>query len=85
MDRRTFLQGAVGGALTAAAAQPNLQAAATDKKMIGMQVGAVSFVDEGVDKVLDVFQQDASVNTLFVATSPTAEASPAGRFPGSPA
>src|SRR5258707_9567839 len=30
--------------------------------------GAVSFVDEGVEKVLDEFQQDAAINTLFVAT-----------------
>ena len=44
------------------------QAAAATSKMIGIQVGAVSFVDEGVNKVLDVFQQAAYVNTLFVAT-----------------
>jgi hypothetical protein len=31
-------------------------------------VGAVSFVDEGVEKVLDVLQTEGSVNTLFLAT-----------------
>jgi len=31
-------------------------------------VGAVSFVDEGPEKVLDEFQRDAEVNTLFLAT-----------------
>jgi hypothetical protein len=31
-------------------------AGARNKKLIGIQVGAVSFVDEGVDKVLDIFQ-----------------------------
>jgi hypothetical protein len=36
--------------------------------MIGIQVGAVSFLDEGVPQVLDAFQQRASINTLFVAT-----------------
>ncbi len=41
--------------------------AAADGRMIGIQVGAVSFVDEGVAPVLDRFQQDAAVNTLFVA------------------
>ena len=40
----------------------------TAKKMIGIQVGAVSFVDEGVERVLDIFQQRAYVNTLFLAT-----------------
>ena len=38
------------------------------KKMIGIQVGAVSFVDEGVDPVLDNVQKLGAVNTLFVAT-----------------
>ena len=60
MNRRTFLQASIAGA-AAASAQP-------EKRMIGIQVGAVSFVDEGVEKVLDVFQQSASINTLFVAT-----------------
>src|SRR5437899_3479457 len=31
-------------------------------------VGAVSFVDEGTDKVLDGFQEMAGINTLFLAT-----------------
>src|SRR6202044_1097981 len=61
MDRRGFLQAAAAGALTAAASP-------AAGKMIGIQVGAVSFVDEGVEKVLDVFQQDGAVNTLFLAT-----------------
>ena len=35
---------------------------------IGIQIGAVSFVDEGTEKVLDVLGEMAGVNTLFVAT-----------------
>ena len=57
-NRRDFLK-------TAAAA---VAAPPTAKKMIGIQVGAVSFVDEGVERVLDIFQQRAYVNTLFLAT-----------------
>lgn len=34
--------------------------------MNGIQVGAVSFVDEGVDKVLDILQERGSINTLFL-------------------
>lgn len=34
----------------------------------GIQVGAVSFVDEGVEKVLDIFQEKAAANTVFVTT-----------------
>ena len=65
MNRRSFMGSAAAGAWAAAArsAQP-----APAAKMIGIQVGAVSFVDEGVEKVLDEFQQDANINTLFVAT-----------------
>ena len=36
--------------------------------MVGMQIGAVSFVDEGTEAVLDRVQKDAAVNTLFLAT-----------------
>ena len=59
MDRRNFIKAA------AAAAVP--QAVTSAKKMIGIQVGAVSFVDEGFEKVLDIFQERASINTLFLA------------------
>src|SRR3954454_9520300 len=61
MNRRDFVQGAVAGALASAPAQSS-QAAAAASKMIGIQVGAVSFVDEGVNPVLELFQQAASVN-----------------------
>lgn len=38
------------------------------KKMNGIQIGAVSFVDEGVNEVLDVVQMRGAVNTLFLTT-----------------
>lgn len=41
---------------------------AAPSRTVGIQVGAVSFVDEGVEPVLDTFQRDADINTLFVAT-----------------
>ena len=81
MNRRDFLQNAVAGALTAATETSHAAPPATNK-MIGIQVGAVSFVDEGVERVLDEFQQDASVNTLFVATF-TYGTGIAGRQPSS--
>ena len=65
------MQSAAAAALTAsmpAAAQAEAPPAATKEKMIGLQGGAVSFVDEGPDKVLDEFQRDAAINTLFLAT-----------------
>ena len=35
-------------------------------KMHGIQIGAVSFVDEGVENVLDFLQKEVNINTLFI-------------------
>jgi hypothetical protein len=43
-------------------------AESAERAMVGIQAGAVSFVDEGTDKVLDIFQELASINTIFLAT-----------------
>src|SRR5258706_13992668 len=61
MNRRDFLQNTAAGALTAAAQVST--AAAPQKKMIGIQGGAGSFIDEGVDPVLERFQRDAAIKT----------------------
>lgn len=37
------------------------------KRLVAIQVGARSFVDEGVDSVLDTFQQKAGVNVVMPA------------------
>lgn len=81
MNRRKFLQNTVAGALSAAAEESK---AASTKKMIGIQVGAVSFVDEGVEPVLDRFQSDAAVNTLFVATFTYGRGIAGRQVPGQP-
>ena len=52
--------------------------------MIGIQVGAVSFVDEGVEQVLDIFQEAAGINTLFVATFTYGRGIAGRQVPGSP-
>src|SRR6201992_4161032 len=79
VDRRMFLQGAAAAALTA-----SMQAQTTPKKMIGIQVGAVSFFDEGTEKVLDEFQRDAAVNTLFLATFTYGRGIAGRQVPGQP-
>ncbi len=38
------------------------------KNVIGCQVGAISFVDEGVNHVLDFLHDEASVNSLFISS-----------------
>src|ERR1700690_2926337 len=84
MDRRTFIQSASAAALATAVPASHAAAAPVTSKMIGLQVGAVSFVDEGVEKALDEFQQDASINTLFVATFTYGRGIAGRQVPGSP-
>ena len=84
MDRRTFLQSAAAVAFTATAQPVTTPFAPTTKKMIGIQVGAVSFVDEGTEKVLDEFQRDALINTLFLATFTYGRGIAGRQLPGQP-
>jgi hypothetical protein len=77
-NRRDFLKTGVAVASLASGA------AAASSKMIGIQVGAVSFVDEGVDKVLDNFQQRAAINTLFLATFTYGRGIAGRQVPGQP-
>ncbi len=81
MDRRSFLQSTVAGAL--AAASVNAQQA-SPRRTIGIQIGAVSFADEGVEKALDTLQQSASVNTLFLATFTYGRGIAGRQVPGQP-
>ena len=63
VNRREFMKMAAGAG--AALALPGSDhAAVSSSKMIGIQVGAISFVDEGTEKVLDVVQERA--RHLFV-------------------
>src|SRR5438477_5258422 len=71
-------------AATGVAAGLPLEAQSAPARMIGIQVGAVSFVDEGVENVLDRFQQDAFVNTLFVATFTYGRGIAGRQVPGQP-
>jgi hypothetical protein len=74
MQRRNFLSSSLAA----------LAPAAPAKKMIGIQVGAVSFVDEGVEPVLDNVQQRAHVNTLFIATFTYGRGIAGRQVPGQP-
>jgi hypothetical protein len=85
MDRREFMQSAAAAAV--ATAMPGARALADTTKsepMVGLQVGAVSFLDEGVEQTLDVLQQDGAVNTLFVATFTYGRGIGGRQVPGQP-
>jgi len=83
VNRREFLKITAGA--SAALAMPTLgHAAVSCSKMIGIQVGAISFVDEGTDKVLDVLQERAGVNTLFLAVFTYGRGIAGRQIPGQP-
>src|SRR5689334_4091884 len=67
MHRREFLERS--SAALAGAAMLNWTGemqGQTAARTIGIQVGAVSFLDEGTDRVLDLFVENG-INTLFLA------------------
>src|SRR5881392_1212044 len=53
-------------------------------RVIGIQVGAVSFLDEGIASVLDRFQRDGNINALFVATFTYGRGIAGRQVPGQP-
>jgi len=85
IDRREFLKtaattGPAALALSGAAAAQGPAPA----RMIGIQVGAISFLDEGVEQVLDIFQERASINTLFLAVFTYGRGIAGRQVPGQP-
>ncbi len=77
ITRREFVYGPAAG-MMAAAAEPG------KSRMIGIQIGAVSFVDEGVEPVLDILQEKAGVNTLFIAAFTYGRGIAGRQVPGQP-
>jgi hypothetical protein len=92
MDRRQFLTSSTvlaGSALLSRVPGVAPEATASsgsiaDPAMVGIQAGAVSFVDEGTEKVLDNFQQLAAVNTIFLATFTYGRGIAGRQVPGQP-
>ncbi len=54
------------------------------KKFIAIQIGAVSFVDEGVDRVLDILQERGRVNALMLAVFTYGRGIAGRQVPGQP-
>ena len=84
VSRREFMK--LTAATGAALAMPSLGETATPSgsKMIGIQIGAISFVDEGIEKVLDILQERGGVNTLFLAVFTYGRGIAGRQIPGYP-
>ena len=51
-------------------------------RLVAMQIGAVSFVDEGVDQTLDILADRGAVNALFLATPTWTRGTGGRQIPG---
>ncbi len=58
--------------------QPSMQ------KTVGIQVGAVSFVDEGTGEVLDILQKRGAIDTIYLATFTYGRGLAGRQIPGQP-
>jgi hypothetical protein len=88
--RRKFLETGVRVAAVAAAGPfpvaSLLQAAEPPppRTSIGIQAGAVSFVDEGTEKVLDLLQERGAVDTIYLTTFTYGRGLAGRQIPGHP-
>jgi hypothetical protein len=86
ISRRDFVKNSAALAAVAAAGLGPLRAAEppAPRKMIGVQVGSVSFVDEGFGKVLDILQERAAADTIFLTTFTYGRGLAGRQIPGYP-
>ena len=71
--------GALAGLSPVAAAEPSAK-----RQTIGIQVGAVSFVDEGTDRVLDLLHERGAVDTIYLTTFTYGRGLAGRQIPGQP-
>ena len=89
-SRREFLASAgavvAGGAALAGAGGPGRPHATSPatRTSVGIQVGSISFVDEGIEQVLDVLQQRGAVDTIYLTTFTYGRGLAGRQIPGQP-
>jgi hypothetical protein len=90
LPRREFLQQSASLAVLAAAGPLPVSAVVQSaespgvRKSIGIQVGAVSFVDEGTEKVLDIFQERGAIDAIYLAAFTYGRGLAGRQVPGQP-
>ena len=91
LPRRDFLKAGAASLTAVVTGGPSpfasaLQAAGppASRKSIGIQVGAVSFVDEGTDKVIDLLQDRGGIDTIYLTTFTYGRGLAGRQIPGHP-
>ena len=90
LPRRNFIKTSAAGLAAVVTAGPaslvTARAAETSRprRSIGIQVGAVSFVDEGTEKVLDLFQERGAIDTIYLTTFTYGRGLAGRQIPGQP-
>ena len=84
LSRREFVKITAGAGAALAVPAWGQAPPVSSSKMVGIQIGAVSFVDEGTEKVLDILQERAGVNTLFLAVFTYGRGIAGRQIPGYP-
>src|SRR6266542_1301183 len=83
MQRRKFFQATLGGVAVSAMEQGTAEAAAA-RRTIAIQAPIISFLDEGIEQVLDTFQERAAINTIFLAVFAYSRGIAGRQLPGNP-
>lgn len=90
LPRRDFIKAGAAGlaaVVTAGFGSPAKAAGAETprpRKSNGIQVGAVSFVDEGTEKVLDLLQDRGAIDTIYLTTFTYGRGLAGRQIPGHP-
>jgi hypothetical protein len=89
LTRREFLNQTAAGVAVASVVGSAFddsiaRAAQSSEKMIGIQVGSISFADEGVEQVLDLLKERGAVDTVFLTTFTYGRGLGGRQVPGQP-
>ncbi len=84
LTRRNFIKTGASVAAAAVAGPLPAEEAPAPGKNIGIQIGAVSFADEGTDKVLDILQERGAIDTLYLTTFTYGRGLAGRQIPGQP-
>jgi hypothetical protein len=83
-SRRKFIRLGVGFAAVAATGPLQAAEPPAARKSIGIQIDAVSFVDEGTENVLDILQERGAIDTIYLTTFTYGRGLAGRQIPGHP-